>query len=281
MALDNQDRIKFESENHFFYFNKLKLKDEYKNTSKITEIVEALDNFFDFKVTEIVSTDKNGKPTYHYRYDYSKPLPPDKDMMTLTKCFYSDLRTNDPYQWMSCCENILGTIKTERTTELKGILSKYFLTYYTDDINNSNNEIKSLRLQFDSCGKHTKFRKSGKLGKQWALPHQDAYGSDIEKALGEALEQYKIDFIKQQEIFYEGKLLTVLDIFMEKAKLAIYCDGFQYHYDKETVIKDRTQDRILQLLGYKVLRYTGSEIKGNLRGCVSEIRTFIAKFSDK
>ena len=44
---------------------------------------------------------------------------------------------------------------------------------------------------------------------------------------------------------------------------------------KDSVIKDRAQDRVLQLLGYKVLRYTGSEIVGNVRKCANEIKDFI------
>jgi len=89
-----------------------------------------------------------------------------------------------------------------------------------------------------------------------------------------------INIKKQYEIYTDGTLLTVTDFYIESGKIAIYCDGFKYHYNKESVIKDRNQDRALQFLGYKVLRYTGSEIVGNLDKCVREIKEFISKFSE-
>jgi len=43
-------------------------------------------------------------------------------------------------------------------------------------------------------------------------------------------------------------------------KWVIECDGFKYHSDKKTFTKDRKRDRKLQNLGYKVLRFSGTEI---------------------
>lgn len=103
--------------------------------------------------------------------------------------------------------------------------------------------------------------------------------SDIEKKLGEFLPDDR--FIRQREIFNDGKLLTVADFYVEDPKVVIYCDGFQYHYDKETVIKDRQQDRKLQMMGYTVLRYNGSEIIGNPEACAREIIQFVKILESK
>lgn len=119
------------------------------------------------------------------------------------------------------------------------------------------------------------------------MVHENAYGSPIEQELGEALksnptlQSLKITILQQEEIYSNGILMTWPDFLIPEAKLAIYCDGFQYHYTKESVIKDRTQDRKQQFLGYLVLRYTGSEIKGPLFECVEEIGNFVQRFRIK
>lgn len=43
-------------------------------------------------------------------------------------------------------------------------------------------------------------------------------------------------------------------------KIIIECDGFQYHNSKQNFINDRKRDRLFQLNGYRVVRYSGSEI---------------------
>lgn len=49
----------------------------------------------------------------------------------------------------------------------------------------------------------------------------------------------------------------------EKIKIVVECDGFKFHSDKESFSRDRQRDRKLQLKGYKVLRFSGSEIYNN------------------
>lgn len=43
-------------------------------------------------------------------------------------------------------------------------------------------------------------------------------------------------------------------------RIIVECDGFAYHNTKESFKKDRIRDRQLQLNGYKVIRFSGSEI---------------------
>lgn len=54
--------------------------------------------------------------------------------------------------------------------------------------------------------------------------------------------------------------------------IVIECDGHDYHYsDKAVVAKDRRRDRDLQGLGFRVMRFPGNEIVGNLSACVDEV----------
>ncbi|MHC9540478.1 MAG: endonuclease domain-containing protein [Vulcanimicrobiota bacterium] len=261
-----QSKLRFESENYYFQIYNLSLREEYKSPEKISIVIDSLDSLFNFKLIEILSYDDTGIPTKHYRYDFSKPLPPDVDAdMTLMKCRYDHMffeRFLFSPGYKADDRAIFKTLSTFFIT-CSGIEIARFKVY--ESIRGDNPEIRRLQ-------------KKRKHGSQFSLPHQNAYGSKIEETLGEAMSKNNIVFQKQQEIYREGKLLTVLDFYIEHGRIAIYCDGFQYHYDKETVIKDRQQDRILQLLGYKVLRYTGSEIVGDIERCVSEIQQFIKKF---
>lgn len=59
-------------------------------------------------------------------------------------------------------------------------------------------------------------------------------------------------------------ILTIPDFYIEKndLKLCIYADGHTYHERTEKqALRDRNIDRELQKMGYKVLRYTGHEIR--------------------
>ena len=70
------------------------------------------------------------------------------------------------------------------------------------------------------------------------------------------------------------------DFAFPQLKIAIYCDGWQYHQDKPAFHQDRSESRVLQSLGWAVLRFTGGEIKNNVNGVVNEILAFLYKVPD-
>jgi very-short-patch-repair endonuclease len=57
----------------------------------------------------------------------------------------------------------------------------------------------------------------------------------------------------------------------ESIKIVIECDGFAYHSSKETFQKDRIRDRVLQMNGYRVLRFSGAEINKDPAKISSEV----------
>lgn len=57
----------------------------------------------------------------------------------------------------------------------------------------------------------------------------------------------------------------------ENVKIIIECDGFKYHKDKLNFELDRKRDRIFQSLGYKVIRYSGTEIYRDPIGVSSDL----------
>ena len=65
---------------------------------------------------------------------------------------------------------------------------------------------------------------------------------------------------------------TVPDFAFPHAKIAIYCDSYKWHKDKQSFYEDRWQSRELQLLGWTVLRFTGSEITSQIEKVVETIQ---------
>ena len=83
------------------------------------------------------------------------------------------------------------------------------------------------------------------------------------------------DLRSQHVIDYYDIPLTLPDFAFPKDKIAIYCDGYEYHADKGSFQKDRQQSRELQLQGWSVLRFSGSEILGDTDAVVATIQRAI------
>lgn len=102
--------------------------------------------------------------------------------------------------------------------------------------------------------------------------------SPLERSLLHELCKNNIDLVMQRRIKKDGTyydfpekidfdhILTIPDFYIEKdeVKLCVYADGHTYHERTETqALRDRNIDRELQRIGFKVLRYTGQEIRKN------------------
>lgn len=62
-------------------------------------------------------------------------------------------------------------------------------------------------------------------------------------------------------------------------QIVVECDGHDFHErTKEQAAKDRARDRALTLGGYRVLRFTGSELFNDARQCLRELADHIAQF---
>jgi very-short-patch-repair endonuclease len=60
-------------------------------------------------------------------------------------------------------------------------------------------------------------------------------------------------------------------------KIIVECDGHDFHEkSKEQAARDKKRDRDMQLEGWRVLRFTGSEIFRNANGCAQEVLRFIS-----
>ncbi|KAA0117930.1 DUF559 domain-containing protein [Methylobacterium sp. P1-11] len=90
-------------------------------------------------------------------------------------------------------------------------------------------------------------------------------------------------FAAEYLVLYEGHQVRCLDWpvdflfivrdFADKNHMAVVeCDGHEFHErTKEQAQRDRSRDRRLQEAGYRVFRFTGSEIYRDPLGCAREV----------
>lgn len=63
----------------------------------------------------------------------------------------------------------------------------------------------------------------------------------------------------------------------ERVKIIVECDGHAFHEKtKEQAQHDKSRDRELQAMGYRVLRFTGSEIYRDAFRCANEANKLIS-----
>lgn len=82
---------------------------------------------------------------------------------------------------------------------------------------------------------------------------------------------YRVDFLLEVALKKHHKYSKVL-------KIVIECDGHDFHEKtKEQVRKDNERTRNLQMEGYDILRFSGSEIYQRPSKCGQTIRRFITR----
>ncbi len=68
-----------------------------------------------------------------------------------------------------------------------------------------------------------------------------------------------------------GKRLTIPDFAYPDRRIAIYCDGFAYHGNRETLESDARKRNLLQAMGWAVLTFWGRQILRDPRACEAQI----------
>ena len=78
--------------------------------------------------------------------------------------------------------------------------------------------------------------------------------------------------------FYRQKNLGnyIVDFYCRSAKLIIEVDGCQ-HYSETVIIKDKIRDSYLNDLGFKVLRFSDSEILTNIDGVLEYLFEYLTE----
>jgi len=119
-------------------------------------------------------------------------------------------------------------------------------------------ELDARRSEFDQAS-----RTPGTAGPQ----------TPIEERLYEALREIA-DLpppTSQHEIWIGNDLLTVPDFAYPDAKIAIFCDGYAFHGDPNTLELDAKKRNHLQQLGWVVLAFWGRTIRRDAAECAREV----------
>ena len=64
-----------------------------------------------------------------------------------------------------------------------------------------------------------------------------------------------------------------VDFAYPNQRLVIECDGYKWHrQDKEQIERDIERDKYLARKGWRVLHFSGVQIRRNIKGCINEIK---------
>jgi len=72
-----------------------------------------------------------------------------------------------------------------------------------------------------------------------------------------------------------------VDFLVRPKKVIIELYGYQWHSTKEKLTQDAKRERDLQRQGYHVVRFTGSEVHGNVQKCVRDVLAIIRTLPDE
>lgn len=107
---------------------------------------------------------------------------------------------------------------------------------------------------------------SGKCVSLYNVSHMNTKNTDIELLIEQELIKRNICFKPQYSLLN----LTIVDFFIEP-NIVIYCDGDYWHSLEKAKIRDSKNNLALSSNGYKVFRFTGTEIKKSVDNCVNRI----------
>ena len=101
----------------------------------------------------------------------------------------------------------------------------------------------------------------------WLKSRQPTFATNIEKIVQSALVRRGWPFLPQ----YPIPGICVADFYLAQIKATIFCDGDYWHGLPEHREKDRRQEMALRALGYRVYRFTGTEILHDVETCLDLI----------
>jgi very-short-patch-repair endonuclease len=94
--------------------------------------------------------------------------------------------------------------------------------------------------------------------------------------------EYEFALAAQRHILnYRVDFVAYWNAAPERQRIVIECDGHNFHErTKEQAAKDRSRDRALQQAGFRVFRFTGSEIYRDAFKCAAEVLESLCSMMD-
>lgn len=73
-----------------------------------------------------------------------------------------------------------------------------------------------------------------------------------------------------------------IDFALPKYKLALECDGYQYHSSEKAQLHDRNRDAYMKRAGWKVMRFTYKDLcRENIAQTIQHIHNYTSKTDQK
>jgi len=161
-------------------------------------------------------------------------------------------------------KNRINILKAQGNIELNQLRGKKISDWYKK--NRGTEKEKERRKKLSIAAKKQWARGNGGYHPNKLVANNKSRRTWIENMMAIQLENNNIDFKEGQRV---GKYFP--DFILPK-KIIVECDGAKWHEDKEY---DRKRDEFLESEGYKVLRFTGQEIRNNLLDCIEKIEEMI------
>lgn len=84
--------------------------------------------------------------------------------------------------------------------------------------------------------------------------------SSIERIMREWLQTLNIKFVQEYSINFGNITWTRVDFYISEANICLYCDGNYWHSFSKVQERDIRNNKILEKLGYNVIRMTETDI---------------------
>lgn len=131
-----------------------------------------------------------------------------------------------------------------------------------------------LWLTFASCKAHQTMSTPAQafyaalVSRGW-IAFPDTFDSPLEAAF--AKEWIRLRRHLRYPLVTQHPLLNYrLDFAMPSLKFGIELDGYTYHSDRDAFNRDRKRQRDIEALGWRLIRFSGDDIRSNITRCVEE-----------
>lgn len=85
--------------------------------------------------------------------------------------------------------------------------------------------------------------------------------------------------LKKRNIGYQKQIplcdITIVDFYLPKQNIVIYCDGDYWHSRPKTIIRDKKQNQVLTHNGFNIFRFSEKMINESVEKCINKINVRI------
>lgn len=112
--------------------------------------------------------------------------------------------------------------------------------------------------------------------KQWARQHTGPE-SEAERLVWQAARYARLPELEGL-VLQHSVMRYRLDMAIPQLKIGFEIDGYEWHSDRETFVRDRQRQRQLELAGWRIVRFAGKEAIYEPDQCVRDMASAVRQF---